>query len=62
MFCMLKRKTYLAYFSKLLKPWKKVILLTISNKEIHEVKSEGQQQWHYLAVKKTISIVKRNNL
>ena len=31
---------------------KQVILLTISN---------GEKQWHYLAVKKTISIIKRSN-
>ena len=54
MFCMLKKeKIYPAYVSKHNSNHEKqVILLMISNRE---------KQWHYLAVKKTISIVKRNN-
>ena len=39
---------------------KQVILLMIPNGEKCEAKSEGW--WHYLAVKKTISIIKRNNV
>ena len=39
---------------------KQVILLMIRNGEKCEAKSEGW--WHYLAVKKTISIIKRNNV
>ena len=30
--------------------------------QIREAKSKGRGQWHYLAVKKIISIIKRNNI
>ena len=46
---------------------KKVIILMISNWEKrkaksdrHEAKYKGQEQWDYLAVKKKISIIKKN--
>ena len=29
----------------------------IPNREGHEAKSEGQQQWHYLAVKKLFPVL-----
>ena len=49
-----KEKIYLAYVSKHnLNHEKQVILLMISNRE---------GPWHYLAVKKTIGNIKRNNL
>ena len=44
-----------------------VILLIIPNKKKREARSKGRksnskgQKWHYLAVKKTISIIKRKN-
>ena len=54
MFCILKKKKIcLAYVSK--HNWnceKQVILLMISNGE----------KWHYLAVKKNFSLIKRNNI
>ena len=52
-FCAKKERLYPAYLSKLnSNPEKQVILLMIPN-------GEG---WHYFAVKKTISIIKRNNV
>ena len=53
MFSMLKKKKlYLSYVLKhKFNRAKQVNLLTIPNRK----------EWHYLAVKKTISIVKRNN-
>ena len=64
MFCMLKKKKiYPAYVSKHnSNREKQVILLMISNGEIREAKSKGRGQWHYLAVKKIISIIKRNDI
>ena len=54
MFCILKKKLYPAYVWKHNSNHEKqVILLMISNRE---------GRWHYLAVKKTTSIIKRNNL
>ena len=54
MLCMLKKKKiYSGYVSKYnSNREKQVVLLMISN---------GEKQWHYLAVKKTIGIIKRNN-
>ena len=37
-----------------------VILLIIPNKKKCEIRSKGRK-WHYLAVKKTINIIKRKN-
>ena len=65
-----KEKLYPAYVSK---PnsnrEKQVILLMVPNKEKHQAKSkeskaksEGQRRWHYLALKKIINIIKRNNI
>ena len=57
-----KEKTYPAYVSKYnSNREKQVILLTIWNREKREAKSESCRLWDYLAVKKTISIINRNN-
>ena len=49
-----KEKIYAAYVSKHSSNYEKqVIILMISN---------GDKQWHYLAVKKAICIIKTNNL
>ena len=69
-----KEKIYPAYVSKHNSSREKqVIFLTILNGEKREAKSEGQQRWHYFAVKKLLlrklrvlrelllSIIKRNN-
>ena len=52
MFCMLQKEKYiLLIFQNIIQILKKkAILLMIPNRE----------GWHYLAVKKTISIIKRN--
>ena len=54
-----KKKIYPAYVSKAIFE-KQVILLMIPNGEGRKKKSKGQ--WHYLAVKIVISIIKRNNI
>ena len=65
MFCVLqKKKIYIYIYPPYLSKHnsnrdKQVILLMIPNGEGRKGKSEGQ--WHYLAVKKTITIIKRNN-
>ena len=54
-----KKKIYVAYVSKdNSNPEKLFILLMISGGEKWEAKSKGQQQWHYLTVKK-LSAFKR---
>ena len=70
MFCILiKEKIYPAYVSKpSSNRQKQVILLMIQNGErcvrsktlATGAKSEGR--WHYLAIKETIGIIKRNNV
>ena len=54
-----KKKIYPAYVSKAIFE-KQVILLMIPNGEGRKKKSKGQ--WHCLAVKIVISIIKRNNI
>ena len=65
MFCILKRKKiYSAYVSNnSSNREKQVILSMVSNIEGRESKSKGRQQqrWNYLATKKAIWIIKRNN-
>ena len=48
-----KEKIYPAYVSKHNSNREKQVILAII--------SNGEKQWHYLALKKTISIIKRNN-
>ena len=69
MFCMSKKKKIdPAYVSKHnSNREKQVILLIIPNGKGREVKWEGREanilgRLHYLAVKKTISIIERNNV
>ena len=65
MFCILKRKKiYSAYVSNNgSNREKQVILSMVSKIEGRESKSKGRQQqrWNYLATKKAIWIIKRNN-
>ena len=65
MFCILKRKKiHSAYVSNnSSNREKQIILLMVSNIEGRETKSKGRQQqrWNYLATKKAIGIIKRNN-
>ena len=54
-----KQKTYQAYVSNYnSNREKQVILLMILNREIREPKSEGWQQWHYLAVKELPALLR----
>ena len=73
-----KGKIYPAYVSKHnSKSKKQVILLIVSNGEKrerskalvlpakskgHKAKSERRRLWHYLSVKKTMNIIKRNSV
>ena len=59
---MKKEKIYPAYVSKHNSNGEKqVTLLVITNGEGCKAKSEGRR-WHYLAIKKNISIIKRNKI
>ena len=59
---MKKEKIYPAYLSKHNSNGEKqVTILVIANGEGCKAKSEGRR-WHYLAVKKNISIIKRNKI
>ena len=59
---MKKEKIYPAYLSKHNSNGEKqVTILVIANGEGCKAKSEGRR-WHYLAVKKKISIIKRNKI
>ena len=64
-----KEKIYPAHVSKHNPNCEKqVILLMIPKREKRKTKSKGHEamsegrQWHYLSVKKTLSIIKRNNV
>ena len=59
MFCMLKKKIHVSKHKSNRK--KQVILLILRNGEGREAKSEGRRL-HYLAVKTTISVIKRNSV